>query len=341
MTVGGGVLRHAARSFAVVGVLLAAACFAPPTTPVGAQSLSLEIHAQSLPLKVDDAAARQVGRLIWRGGLALTANSANFGGWSDLYVTPDGKQLTSISDVGGWLTAMINYDKDGNLAGLSGAKIGPLHMLDGKPLVSKVWSDSEGMAHLPDGSWLVSFERRHRFWRYPTLESVPVPVEGPSDIDRQPDNGGIEALTALADGTVVAISEEYREQRGAVVGWIGTPSADGRYSWEKFQYATVPDFHPTAIVELPDGSFATLERAYDVVRGVRVRVMRFAGSTLKPGAVVKAEELAFLAHPYAVDNLEGISVSRGARGETLLWLIADDNFNPAQRNLLLLFELAQ
>ena len=28
------------------------------------------------------------------------------------------------------------------------------------------------------------------------------------------------------------------------------------------------------------------------------------------------------------------------RGETLLWLISDDNFNPLQRNILLLFELA-
>jgi hypothetical protein len=29
------------------------------------------------------------------------------------------------------------------------------------------------------------------------------------------------------------------------------------------------------------------------------------------------------------------------RGETLFWLISDDNFNPLQRNILLLFELAQ
>jgi len=31
----------------------------------------------------------------------------------------------------------------------------------------------------------------------------------------------------------------------------------------------------------------------------------------------------------------------GARGETLLWLISDDNFNPLQRNILLLFELTK
>jgi len=31
--------------------------------------------------------------------------------------------------------------------------------------------------------------------------------------------------------------------------------------------------------------------------------------------------------------------TKGPRGETLLWLISDDNFNPLQRNLLLMFEL--
>jgi hypothetical protein len=40
-----------------------------------------------------------------------------------------------------------------------------------------------------------------------------------------------------------------------------------------------------------------------------------------------------------VDNLEGLSARTGPRGETLLWLISDDNFNPLQRNILLMFEL--
>ena len=84
-----------------------------------------------------------------------------------------------------------------------------------------------------------------------------------------------------------------------------------------------------------------LERAFDMVRGVRCRVMRFDAAQLKPGATVRAEELARLASPYAVDNLEGMAATKGARGETLLWLISDDNFNPLQRNILLLFELAK
>ncbi len=313
----------------------------PPAAPIDARSLPIEIRAQKESLKLDDPSARQVGRLIWRGGLSLRANSPRFGGWSDLYVTPDGRHLTSISDIGSWLTATIDYDKDGDLVGLSDARIGPLHRLDGKPLAAKAWADAEGMAHMPDGSWMVSFERNHRIWHYPTLDGVPAAVDLPKDFRRQPSNGGVEALTALPDGRLVAISEEYTVRRGFNVGWIGAPAGEGQYAWSRFEYATIPDFQPTAIVQLPDGSFALLERAFDMVRGVRVRVMRFDASQLRPGGTVHAEELVLLASPYAVDNLEGLSAARGPRGETLLWLISDDNFNPLQRNLLLMFELAK
>jgi hypothetical protein len=102
-----------------------------------------------------------------------------------------------------------------------------------------------------------------------------------------------------------------------------------------------PDFNPTALVQLPDGAFCLLERAFDMVRGVRIRVMQFDAADVKPGGTVRAKELAWLASPYAVDNLEGLAAGKGAHGETLLWLISDDNFNPLQRNILLLFELRQ
>ncbi|OFX01408.1 MAG: hypothetical protein A3D94_21580 [Alphaproteobacteria bacterium RIFCSPHIGHO2_12_FULL_66_14] len=311
-----------------------------PPPPAGAQDQAIEIHGSSLPLRIDEPAATRVDRLIWRGGIAMAASSRNFGGWSALHVSADSRSLTSVSDGGARLTATIDYDAKGNLAGLSNARIGQLRGLAGKPISSKAEADAEAMARLPDGSWLVAFERRHRLWRYPTLTATPAPVEGPAEIGRQPANGGVEALTALADGRVIAISEDYGQRPGTVMGWIGQPVAGGAYLWRSFDYATVPDFHPTAITILPDGSFATVERAFDVVRGVRCRVMRFDAAQLKPGATVRAEELARLASPYAVDNLEGMAATKGARGETLLWLISDDNFNRLQRNILLLFELA-
>lgn len=321
--------------------LLAAACTSASLPPAGAQEQPLDIRSTPLPLKFDDPAATRIDRLVWRGGVSMKANSPSFGGWSDLHVSPDGRTLTSISDEGAWLTASIDYDAKRNVAGLSNGKIGQLHGLDGRLLENKVEADSEGMALMPDGSWLVSFERRHRLWRYKTLTATPLPFEGPADIARQPANGGIETLAALPDGRVIAISEEYSLRPGTVVGWIGQPGPGGHYTWQTFDYAEIPDFHPTAIARLPDGSFATIERAFDMVRGVRCRVMRFEASQLKPGATIHPEELAWLASPYAVDNLEGLSATTGPRGETLLWLISDDNFNPLQRNILLLFELAR
>jgi hypothetical protein len=335
-------MGHTRQTFVLILLFLAAACVgATPAALVDVAPQPLAVRAIAQPFKLDDPAARQVGRLIWRGGLSLTANSPNFGGWSDLRVTPDGRHLSSISDVGGWFTATIDYDKAGNLAGVSDGRIGPLRGLDGHPLPSKEWADAEGMASLPDGAWLVSFERHHRIWRYPTLDGVPTEVAGPSDIGKQPDNGGVEAITALANGRVIAISEEYLVRPGFAAGWIGEPEGEGRYRWERFEYAKIPDFDPSAMTQLPDGSFVVLERTFDFLRGLRVRVMHVAADAIRPGATVHAEELARLVSPYIVDNLEGVSAALGPNGETLIWIIADDNFNPLQRTLLLMFELAK
>ena len=198
------------------------------------------------------------------------------------------------------------------------------------------------MARLPDGSWLVAFERHHRLWRYPTLTATPMPVDGPADIGRQPGNGGIEALTALADGRIIAISEEYSLRPGTVVGWIGQPAPGRPLRSGARSVRQDPRLQS-------DGDRPAARR---LVRHARARLRHGARRALprhalrgrparSPAARCSAEELARLASPYAVDNLEGMAATRGPRGETLLWLISDDNFNPLQRNILLLFELAK
>ena len=109
-------MRHAIRSFTSLCLLAVAACAATtPVAPVGARDLPLQIRSTSVPFKLDDKQADRIGRLRWRGGIAMTANSRNFGGWSDLQVSPDGRRLTAISDEGGWLTAAIDYDANANL----------------------------------------------------------------------------------------------------------------------------------------------------------------------------------------------------------------------------------
>jgi len=335
------------RALVLLWIALLAACAGGPPPTAIAQAGGIVIRATALPFNLEDPADRRTGRLIWRGGVALTASNPAFGGWSGLHVAPDGSSLSAISDVGHWLTARIVQDAAGTLTGLADARFGPLRGLDGKPLGDKRSADAESLARLADGSWLVAFEQRHRLWRYPAgdeangagLAGLPVPVEGPADLGRQPANGGLEALAALPDGRIVGLSEVYSKRPGTSVGWIGAPSDTG-WRWQEFGYTATPDYKPTALAVLPDGDLVVVERAFSPALGVRCRVLRLAVGAIAAGATVQAVELARLASPLAVDNLEGVAATRGPRGETLIWLISDDNFNPLQRTILLKFELA-
>ncbi len=300
----------------------------------------LRIESLRVPFHRYDPQARQLGRIVWRGGLELSASSPAFGGWSGLHVSPDGRSLTAVSDQGAWLTATVEYDADGNLAGLSGARLGPLLGLDGKPVPGRIWADAEALARLPDASWLVSFERNHRLWRYVTWDDRAVAVEGPAEIARQSANAGIKSLAATATGQLVALSQSLSQQADTVVGWIGTPADGMRYKWQKFSYAVSADFRPVDMATLPDGSFVVLEYAFDATHGARTRLVLVAADQIKPDAVVRGTELAVIARPYNIEKYDAISVTRGRRGETLIWLLSDDDFNPLQRNLLLQLELS-
>ena len=66
------------------------------------------------------------------------------------------------------------------------------------------------------------------------------------------------------------------------------------------------------------------------------------GSDVHEGARLDGKVLANLAFQDAnIDNMEGLAVRRGPKGETLLYMISDNNFSMLQRTLLLMFELKQ
>ena len=311
----------------------AACCFVPPVWSADGRYV---VFAN--PGGIDGTVPAALWRVAADGGtpepLGLTVQSL-----TSLHISPDGRSLTAVSDQGAWLAATVEYDGDGNLAGLSGTRIGSLHGLDGKPVPGRTWADAEGLAQVPDGSWLVSFERNHRLWRYVTLDDKAVAVEGPAEITRQPSNAGIKSLTVTAAGQIVALSQGLSQQADTVVGWVGAPADGGRYRWQKFSYAVSGDFRPVDLAAVPDGSFIVLEYAFDATHGARSRLVLVAADQVRPDAVVRGTELAVIARPYNVEKYEAISVTRGRRGEILIWLMSDDDINPLQRNLLLQLEL--
>lgn len=302
---------------------------------------AVAIRATPVALHPNEPERQSLDRLVYRGGLVLTAADSRFGGFSDLHVSPDGRRILAVSDRGNWLDADILYDAHGRLAGIARGRIGALIDLAGKPLLGLV-GDAEGLAVYPDGSLLVSFEHGHRFWLYPPgdppFARPPRAVPLPKRALDMPFNGGIEAVSRLAHGPLFALSEEMMDGRDNV-GWIG----DGT-TWEELRYRAARGFRPTGMAQIPAGlaqagDVLVLERRFTLLEGAGSRIVRLPGSTIRPGAALEGEELAVLRQPATVDNFEGIAVARGSLGETLIYILSDDNFSFLQRTLLLMFEL--
>ena len=55
------------------------------------------------------------------------------------------------------------------------------------------------------------------------------------------------------------------------------------------------------------------------------------------GALLQPVEVARLLPPLTLDNMEAIDVRQNERGETLVYMLSDDNNSIIQRTLLLMF----
>jgi len=91
---------------------------------------------------------------------------------------------------------------------------------------------------------------------------------------------------------------------------------------------------------LPTGDLLLLERKFSWTSGLFIRIRRIAQAEIKAGALVDGPILFEADLGYEIDNMEGLSVHRSARGEIVLTLISDDNFSALQRTILLQFTLA-
>ncbi len=287
------------------------------------------------------------GKLDFRGGLVLTApENRNFGGWSGLIIDPDGKKFTSISDSGVWMTGTIDYAANAPSA-ISDARIGPLQALDGGNLKRNRDRDAEAVALIAgtsqSGSLIVAFEQNARLVRYDVSPEGFSPalgvIEKPKGASAMRRNQGFEAMTVMKGGpykgSIVALSERLYDSARNHTGWIQT-----RGGWETFHLTNIGDFDLTDIASRDDGTFFVLERRFRWLEGVKMRIRRFSWDALKPGQTANGETLIEADMEYQIDNMEGLALSRGAEGATILTLISDDNFNHfLQRTVMLQFVL--
>lgn len=312
-------------------ILMIAVC----ALPSAAVAAPLEIMATPIPLYADGSDRSTAGALTYKGGLYLRAQHSGFGGFSGLGVSADGTRIVSVSDRGLSLLANLHYDGDGNLSGLTDSDLAALADLNGEALVGKRWSDAEAMSPGVEGEIIVAFERDHRLWRYDPGATSARALRPPEELSGLPGNEGIEALTLLNDGRLFAIAEGSTDEDGSVA-WVSNPRG-----WDVMIYMSDKGFRPTGAATLPNGDVLVLERFYTPRAGVRIRLKHLMAGAIYAGAEVTGEIIADLRPPMNVDNFEGIDVRQGPGGETLVYLISDDNFNADQRTLLLMFSLGR
>ncbi len=321
----------------------------------------------------DGEARVKIGKLIWRGGLVLSASDREFGGYSGLEVSPDGKRFVAVSDAGTWLNGEFVYSGK-RLAGIRKARIGPLKALANRRLIRQRDRDAEAIRLLSgdfeNGIALIAFERNQRVGFFPIIKGT---VTGPKRYLRPSRrlsfNKGLESVAVMrappktrvgharggkskgnkvrankADkankaksGDIVAFAERSLDANGHHRGWIWTKA---RGKPRPLALTNVGGFDITDAVALRSGDLIVLERRFRWSEGVKMRIRRINSRSIKAGAVLAGQTLVRADLRYQIDNMEGIAVHIDARGRTVLTVISDNNFNALlQRTLLLQFEL--
>jgi hypothetical protein len=226
------------------------------------------------------------------------------------------------------LRGVLRLDARGRLIGLDRLASRELTLEDGRPIAAKIDGDAEGLALTRSGDLLISFERRHRIWNYGPLSAIraPRPVSAPDAAFA--DNEGMEGLAASL---------------GQTQGWRAVGEGGGVWDCTASGCRTVvsppaeaprdSDYRFTGLDRDPSGEgWFVVERRYTPPIDMRGRVRRMAPDGSLGPVLIE------LKLPGTTDNFEGVAAERRGQG-TRLYLVSDDNANPAQRTLLLAFDI--
>lgn len=308
-------------------ILLGAASFSPAADHVA------PIRSEPIALDPTDPGRRTVGALRWLGGWRLTSPQPEFGGISSL-VLEDGGFL-AVSDEGWAIRFRMTADGgigDGRFARLPE---GPPNQRVRPKL------DSESLAVDPaEGRIWIGFEGANAIWRYsPGLAQAEAHAT-PEAMRRWPGNMGPEAMARLADGRFIVFGEATRGDGAAEALLFPHDPTSPRAAPIRFYYRPPEGFSATDAAALPDGRVLVLNRYYTLLGGVKAALTVLDPVEIATMNVVEGREIARLAPPLSVDNMEALIVAQEG-GRTILWLASDDNFNPMQRTLLMKFALEE
>ena len=162
---------------------------------IGAGALFLALGGAAQPIDQ----AEYLGTYVW------TDKDANFGGFSGLELSDNGREFLTVTDKG-YITEGILEREGIRISGVRAAALVELGDTDGGPL-DQYETDSEGLARREDGRIYVSFEGIHRVWTYnsPTSEAAWLPRH--PDFEGMQNNSSLEALAVGPDGALYTLPE--------------------------------------------------------------------------------------------------------------------------------------
>lgn len=309
--------RRRRRAFRFHGSALVASALllASGCAGAGAQSAgppaTLKPYAATLPRS---AAGDDVELLA---AFEFEPRATSFGGISSLLIA--GPDLLMLSDRGTLFRARRVLADDSRLLGLEQWRV---ETLAGSRAV-----DSEAMAGAADGAVYVSVEGRNRLDVAGAGGLRRGPYLPPTLVD-PPENAGIEALSSLLEGGLLAIRE--------------APARDGEFpaaairgsGTEALIYHAADGYRPTGADRL-GARYFFVERRVSLLDGLSGRVVTDA--RLAPGVAdgaVRPTLLAGLGGSGLSENWEGLAVEPCGGARVCLYVVSDDNFSALQRTLL-------
>jgi len=291
---------------------------------------SIRVYAEPIPLDPADPKHVTIGNFTYAGGVHLVSDQSLFlHGISDLKVRPDGTFLAQ-SDVAYQFEGRIQLDRQGRLAGISVSRILPMLDEQGRRLftLGQEEYDSEGIAELPDGARVSTFEHHDRALVYPKPGGPARPAPFPPG--KYAVNESFEAV--MADPSVAP--DAYRvgvEPTGKT--WLCRLST----TCEPGPDIDLEGLELVGFDRMPDGRIVVLLRRFWADRGNIVHVVVLDRSWKKIDGME-------IAAPLTQENFEGIGAIPGRNGKLRIYIICDDNFGifdnkpTGQKTLMMAFD---
>lgn len=312
--------------------------FAKPD-PLPREPVAIDVNAVPIATFRPNMQDVRFGRLEFRGGLRLTSDFPGFGGISGFVLEPAGSRFLALTDAGLFLKGRLLTEGD-RPTGLTDVMAAAMLDEKGRIQAHQGRGDAEALAVAPDAVY-VTFEDINELWSYPgpdPLGKTGVPVPVPPGVKKLRDNLGLEALVYVPGppmtGALIAIGEQGASASDDLPGFIIGGPTPGEFKIRKSGV-----FSATDAALGPAGELFLLERSYSPLAGVAMQLRRLMLADIKPGALLEGEILLTADMGFEIDNMEGLSVTRNGKGETLFTIVSDDNFSPLQRTILLRFAL--